>query len=646
MEEKANSIINKLTNVLSGINPAEFMSKIKTTKDCSKILEISKDFCEIITNIKAQILFDISEEIHSLVKEKDNLINDDDVNNINLNDDLNNKLITKIKNTLPQIKFKIINLYTDISELNSNLIIISGNLKKQKYSLATSRLEKLFKLKDNMQLNINSLEKLENKFSDSLKINKNIVENNNNLKTNIIKTQIPKTPSPFGKNKNNIIKSKSFKKNEKTEKNLSSNKLLKYPLKKNSFQIIKNKSEKKLSNFSTEEKSNKTNIKIQNNKKENKNEINNLNNKDKIIRAQKEIIKNLEDKIEHLNEKKKNNCNNNEKDMKIKLENKALLYINRKLIKISDLVFSITFSINNIQNNNLWINEEYNNIKNNLINITTEISEIKTNILKMSLENENIFINENKEDIDNNNLNIKAKKENEELYHNKIKYLQKENENLKLSIEKLKIKIISFPQNLSLEENQKFNNNEKIEISSLKDKLILKEKKLKELKELYEADINSKNIIEKLLKKNIDDIKESYELKINKLNKKLEEKEKEIMEKNNLINKMNYKKLKSLNTNEDKDIKRLSYSTYNDDILKINDELSKVRFGKENKNDLSLENSISLSLFKEKNEEKDNNEENDKKETKMKKLEDEIILLKSINKKMNNELNDLKNEIK
>ena len=165
------------------------------------------------------------------------------------------------------------------------------------------------------------------------------------------------------------------------------------------------------------------------------------------------------------------------------------------------------------------------------------------------------------------------------------------------------------------------------------------------MKEMYEADINSKNIIEKLLrknideqKKNLDEIKGSYEDKILKLNKKLEEKGKEINDKNNLINKMNYRKIKSLNTIEEN--KRLSSSTNNDDILKINDEISKVRFDKEIKNDLSLENSISLSLLKE------NCEENDKKDAKFKKLEDEIISLKLINNKLNIELNELKSEIK
>ena len=110
--------------------------------------------------------------------------------------------------------------------------------------------------------------------------------------------------------------------------------------------------------------------------------------------------------------------------------------MNEKLKIISDLIFSITFSINNLQNNNISIDEEYDKIKNNLINMTSEISEIKSNLLRMSLKNQNVFKKEKEiDDINNNNLlNInKINIENEfnlSFYKNKIKTLQKENENL------------------------------------------------------------------------------------------------------------------------------------------------------------------------------------------------------------------------
>ena len=183
----------------------------------------------------------------------------------------------------------------------------------------------------------------------------------------------------------------------------------------------------------------------------------------------------------------------------------------------------------------------------------------------------------------------------------------------------MNIKINTLNKLISSPEKE---NNNKDYSEILKENLERNEKKLKEIKELYDADISSKNVIEKLLRKNLEDMKESYEQKILKMNKKLEEKTKEITEKNNIINKLNNIKIKKIT------------SLKEDDVLKINDELSKVN--KEIKNDLSLENSISLSLFKE------NNDENDKKEVKIKKLEDEINALKLINNKLVNEINDIK----
>ena len=666
MEEQANKIINKFTNALSQINPVEYMAQIKNIKEMSKIIDISKKFCNIITNIKAQILFDISDEIQSLVSGKDKPISDKNNDNFdNINSSINNKLLKDLKSLLSQFKFKISNILSNINELNSSLTIISANLKKQKYSLASLRLEKLFKLKDNMNLNINSLEKLEIKMSNSLKSNNILSENvsisesgYNNLKNKIKPVKLAKTPPPLKNDKINFALICSNKKNINIKKNLSSNKIINYNTikKNNTFKIIENRRDKNLTNISSisNKSINKSSIhieKVLNKKRDNINEkeINNHqeNIDKKIIITQKEIIERLKNEIDFLKQNNNNKINvnkngnykENENNIKLKLENNVLLFLNEKLKLISDLIFSITFSINNLQSNKISLDEEYNNIKNNLINMTSQISEIKSNLLKMSLENENIFKNEEFYNDNDNLFNInKINIENEfnlSLYKNKIKTLQKDNESLKSSIEQLKSKIITLTQLISSQEK---NNIENQEIILLKEKIKIKEKRLTEMKGMYEADINSKNIIEKLLRKNIEEMKESYEQKISKLNKKLEEKGKEINEKNNLINKMNIKKIKSLNNNEE--YKRLSSSTNNDDILKINDEISKVRYDKEIKNDFSLENSINLSLLKE------NYDENDKKDIKVKKLEDEINALKIINNKITTELNELKNDIK
>ena len=149
MEENINKIISKLTNILSQINPNEFMNQINNSKESKEYIEISKKFCEIITSVKAQILFDIPDELSSLIK-KDKLINE--TNNsiiINNNEGKNSNKINdfNIKSILAQFKLKLFNLNSNISELNINLNNISSNLKKHKYSLASKRIENLIKLK-------------------------------------------------------------------------------------------------------------------------------------------------------------------------------------------------------------------------------------------------------------------------------------------------------------------------------------------------------------------------------------------------------------------------------------------------------------------------------------------------------------------
>ena len=681
MEEKADKIITRLTNALSQINPGEFMNQIKNVKESSEYIDISKKFCEIITNIKAQILFDISEEIKSLlVLQKDKPISDnnnDDNSNSNLNLNIYNNINNKdIKNILSQFKFKISNLSSNISDIYSGLNIISGNIKKQKYSLASLRIEKLIKLKDNINLNINSLEKLEIKLTDILKVKSNntlilnqkknnikINDYNNNNKNSKSKIKIPKlnkTPSPINKedridrmqlstiqvnkknikaSKINIVPNKSLN-NSNSKKNSSKKLMINNKRKKSSSSIstISNISNISRSKSSIIHKKSEKKIEINKDKIKEKENI-----EKKIIKEQKEIIEKLRNEIKSI-KNIKNNDKDKDKDKNIlKLESNLLLFFNDKLRKISDLIFSITFSINNIQNKykQISIEQEYANIKNYLINMTTEISEIKSNLLKMSLENENIFKKE--EENDKNILNLNIENElNLSLYKNKIKNLIKENDNLKLTIEQLKLKINSLNELILSEGKEKENlnenniNNESTEISSLKEKLRINEKKLIEIKGIYDADIESKNIIEKLLRKNIDEMKATYEQKIIKLNKKLEEKGKEIIEKSNIISKMNYKKIKSINLNDES--KRLSSSTNNDDILKINEELSKVRY----KNDFSLENSITLSLLKEEVNEKNKNELiNENKE-----LKEEIIKYKLNENRLNQEIINYKNNYK
>ncbi len=71
------------------------MIKISEAKEKSEYLDISKKFCELITSVKAQILFDIPDELSSLVK-KDKLINETNSSFIMDNNNEKNKYLSLI----------------------------------------------------------------------------------------------------------------------------------------------------------------------------------------------------------------------------------------------------------------------------------------------------------------------------------------------------------------------------------------------------------------------------------------------------------------------------------------------------------------------------------------------------------------------
>ena len=519
MEENINKIISKLSNVLSQLNPSEFLNKIKDSKDINECIETSKKFCEHITSIKGQILFDIPEELSSLIQ-KDKLINESNNsllinNNIGTNIDIKN---SSIKNILASFKLKIFNLNANISELNINLNNISSNLKKHKYSLATKRLENLMKLKDKMTINVNFLESIRNHLYDNIDFLNYKNTKDNKSKKKLILT---KSPSPIKVRKNSQNLSTIQLNSKNLKKNSSSNKMLNISTKK--YNTIENKKKNRSSNNLTinisSTKHNKINISKFNNTVTDFDSKNNLN--DGLVDKEKdELIIKLKSEIELLNQKNKNSYSNDKSQIfQLNLEQDILLFFNEKLSKISDKIFSITFLISNLQNKFSQISseKELNEINNNLMQMTSEVSEIKTKILKMSIENKNIFIpevNTKKNDNIEKDFDIS-------LYQTRIKSLQSENQNLKSLIEELNIKINSLNEKISSSKS------ENSEIISLKEKLNQSEKKITEMKNIYEADLSSKTLIENLLQKNLEEQKNYYEDKISKLNKKIEEINKE-----------------------------------------------------------------------------------------------------------------------
>ena len=190
MEENCKKIIKQISNNLDKINVENFLNKIQSVKEPNEYYEISKELCNTIIESKTEILLNISKELETFVQAKAEI----NSNIKTLNNDLN-QLINNLKGIIAQSKFKLKNLITNINDLNSNLNLISGNLEKKKYSLAASRIEKLFQLKNTMSLNIKSLESLQLKILGELKSEQ--LANKKILNSTMSKFRPNRTPSPF-----------------------------------------------------------------------------------------------------------------------------------------------------------------------------------------------------------------------------------------------------------------------------------------------------------------------------------------------------------------------------------------------------------------------------------------------------------------
>ena len=708
MEEIFDKIIQEISINLDKINTDNFLNQIKEIKEINECYDITKEFCNNILDSKNKILLYLSEEKEKLLMNKTQI----NENMKNTNNDLN-KLISNLKSIINQSKLKLKNLTSNINDLNSNLNLITGNLEKKKYSLATSRVEKLFLLKNTMSTNVKSIESLQLKILEEIKSEQIITKKVLNSTSSKIRPN--RTPSPFTPTRKNIKnkisnindKNNIFDKRIKTKRDLSTSMLnIKIRGKSNNIREIRD-----LNTINVDKRSISKNRGIDF-VKENEELKKKLSIQKQINdRLTKEINKSKRKSYGNIMSPKINSkISKDKKEIEIKdissYMKKNILKFNDKINKISDLMFSLTFAINNIQNKkeiSTIFEAEFTNIKKYLLSITTEISELKSCLIKISLGNEknnninNISSkqfsenNESSDDIDNSSIN-------------QLDNLKKENLNLQNSIDLYKSQIISLNQKLSNEQKTKENieknfsnvktqNNELIEkiykieqlnksasnfnsvnkddgdtylkdistmsysseILTLKEELRNSEKKYLELKGMFDSNLESKNLIENLLKKNNEETKRTYEQKILKLKKKLEEKEKEInklkeyfdKEEKNMLNKIkednneNIQKIKSFYENkfisisEQQNNSRLDESNMGK-LGKINDELSRIKTADNNDNSI---NNISLNSFKEqlddKNEFKNqfadlqnkNNlleEENNQLKKKMKKMNEEI----------------------
>ena len=715
MEENCKNIIKQISNEFEKINVEAFLSKIQEAKETSEYYEISKEFCDIINDTKKNTLSYISQELESITKVKSEI----NSNVKTINNDLN-QFINSIKGIINQSKLKLKNLTSNTNDLNSNLNLISGNLEKKKYSLASSRVEKLFQLKNTMTLNIKSLESLNQKILEQIKNEQ--INSKKAMSSTISRTRQNRTPSPFRPQ----VKSMH-------NKSLTMSKL-----------YINNRSKPKrdlsMSSFNLKNKRTLTNLRDNSLNADRRNKNDNYMKENEELKRklviQKQVNERLRKEIDKY--KRKSNGNNmniasktynpkdniinissvtnpNLKNMSLNL-NQNVLKFNEKINKISDLMFSLTFSINSLQNKkeiSLSLEPEFISVKKNLLSVTTEISELKSYLLKISLDNENNNTINNTNLNSNNNGFSQLLEPDEDSSINQLDDLKKENFNLQTSIDSFKSQIISLTQKLSNEQKSKENlekslSNIKIkndelleqvykmgqgnksisnfnrdddtclkdtstmsnsEKTSLKEQLRLTEKKYLELKGMYDSNIESKNLIENLLKKNLEDTKSTYEQKISKLKKKLEDKDKEMNklkeyydnEEMNMINKIkednieNIQKLKNLYENKILTISEQGSGTnqnnfskieenYIKQIEKLNNELSKIK----TERDMENSNNLSLNSFKEPWDEKKEKElkrqiEDLQSELKSyEKIKEKNKLLEEENKNLENKIKELK----
>ena len=715
MEENCKNIIKQISNDFEKINVEAFLNKIQEAKEANEYYEISKEFCDVINNTKKDTLSYISQELESLIKVKSEI----NSNVRTINNDLN-QFINNIKGIINQNKLKLKNLTSNTNDLNSNLNLISGNLEKKKYSLASSRIEKLFQLKNTMTLNIKSLESLNQKILEQVKNEQ--INSKKAMSSTMPRTRQNRTPSPFRPQ----VKSMH-------NKSLTMSKL-----------YINNRSKPKrdlsVSSFNLNNKRTYTNLRDNSLNADRRNKNDNYMKENEELKRklviQKQVNERLRKEIDKYKRKSNGNnaniasktfnpkdniinisnvSNQNLKNMSLNL-NQNVLKFNEKINKISDLMFSLTFSINSLQNKkeiSLSLEPEFISVKKNLLSVTTEISELKSYLLKISLDNENNNTITNTNLNSNNNGFSQLLEPDEDSSINQIDDLRKENFNLQTSIDSFKSQIISLTQKLSNEQKSKENlekslSNIKIkndelleqvykmgqgnksitnfnrdddsclkdtstmsnsEKTSLKEQLRLTEKKYLELKGMYDSNIESKNLIENLLKKNLEDTKSTYEQKISKLKKKLEDKDKEMNklkeyydnEEMNMINKIkednieNIQKLKNLYENKILTISEQGSGTnqnnfskieenYIKQIEKLNNELSKIK----TERDMENSNNLSLNSFKEPWDEKKEKElkrqiEDLQSELKSyEKIKEKNNLLEEENKNLENKIKELK----
>ena len=181
-------IKNNLSNNFSKININTFTTKLKNSSSVSECILISDEFIESFKEIKSNIISFISDELNNI---KQKLEEREISNNVFRNDLL--IIYNNIKNLINQNKSKIKNISSNINDIYSGINLINSNIEKKKYSLASSRINKIIAIKNNLLSNIKLLETNQQKILDEFGNEKNNKFNNSN---STVKVRPAPTPFP------------------------------------------------------------------------------------------------------------------------------------------------------------------------------------------------------------------------------------------------------------------------------------------------------------------------------------------------------------------------------------------------------------------------------------------------------------------
>ena len=678
--ESKNNIVSIVINELNKLDEEEIKSSfnsvfINQTNEQTTILTglISK-----INEVKKSITEKLKDNKKNLNPLNNSSSFSKEINNNNNNEKINiiqNDLKTLLKNS--KIKFK--QFYDCItSNINNTLNQLNDYIIQDKQNLAIDKLNHFDKIISELSSIVNGIENIQTKTIEN-------ILNNNNLKTqNLSFSKSPIKINTFDVHQN-LKKNTSFIRYSTHTKNISN---FNSNMKRNINETMLNKS---INNISSDNNNilNKSTL-ISNN---HTSQVNALKGKLKEKNAEIEKLKGLLSKekesklsfMDELNKMKfnnigKNTVNKNNKiiTFKSKASDSNYTNLNTKLSKLTEMIISFSYSMNNLRdsiNKSSISNTESKNLyvklRNKLIDLVNETSQIKNSLInKNENKKEEDLMKDLSQDIkeDNKLMDIKQQKnqnnlnnkffsfrngditssysirENEghtnNIFNNNITLTTLSNYNIDALLAENKSLKSQLASQILLSNSQKKNNelstsnssrneNELIkEINNLKNEIKEKNFEIEQIK--LTCGNNNDNQLFKNLKEtyntNLKNIKDTYEILIEEKNKKIEELNEENINFEKELENLKSSLMKINNDNRKKNI--LNEATIN----KLENEKKRLTLKYENINEIN-DKTIN-----------DNNDINDYKlviEKLNKEIEEKNNYIELITQNHKNDLNEL-----